>query len=332
MQVNSNVSGRCQVLKNSPGAIRCHPFSFKASLVWMLAPLLCLFFLCSTGCAEVPTTYYAGQTYTFTTGFDPDLFDFDWAATCCNGEACCSNPTCCIDSNCGNNTGTNNPFVWTAPNVKCPTEVNISVVVSNKAFLSCKGMAEITITVLPRAGITVIKDAVPDDPQDFNFEGSGIIGKFTLDDDGGLDMTYSNSKTFSDLIPAIYSIEEIVPPGWDLTSAVCSDGSPVNAIDLGPGETVTVTFTNTKRGRIIVDKVTSPTADPQEFEFQTNYGNSFNLSDASTPNDSGLLSPGTYSVTEIPVPCWDAQITSDDGSDPSAIRLSPGETDTLKFL
>ena len=39
---------------------------------------------------------------------------------------------------------------------------------------------------------------------------------------------------------------ETVPAGWDLISVVCSDGSDPSAIDLDPGETVTVTFTNTK--------------------------------------------------------------------------------------
>ena len=45
--------------------------------------------------------------------------------------------------------------------------------------------------------------------------------------------------------PGTYSLIETVPAGWALASAVCSDGSPANAIILDPGETVTVTFTNT---------------------------------------------------------------------------------------
>ena len=227
MQKNSKLMKNIQVFTNSQEFIHGHPFDFKVSLACTLALLLCLMFSCSTACASATTTYYAGQTYKFTTSNDPAIFDFNWAATCCSDKACCSDPTCCIDSNCGSNTGTNiDPFIWTAPNVKCPTEVTISVVVSNKEFSSCKSMAEIKITVLPLAGITVVKDAVPDDPQDFNFKGSGIIGEFTLDDEGGSDAIHSNSKTFSDLIPAIYSIEEIVPPGWDMTGAVLQRWQP----------------------------------------------------------------------------------------------------------
>ncbi|MDM8540573.1 hypothetical protein QUF90_05750 [Desulfococcaceae bacterium HSG9] len=40
-------------------------------------------------------------------------------------------------------------------------------------------------------------------------------------------------------------MSEIIPAGWNLTSAVCDDGSAPGAIVLGAGETVTCTFTNT---------------------------------------------------------------------------------------
>ena len=41
-----------------------------------------------------------------------------------------------------------------------------------------------------------------------------------------------------------YSVSEIVPGGWNQTSATCDDGSLVSNIDVAPGETVTCTFTN----------------------------------------------------------------------------------------
>ena len=40
-------------------------------------------------------------------------------------------------------------------------------------------------------------------------------------------------------------------------------GNATATFHLGAGETVTCTFTNTKRGQIIIDKVTKPAADPQ---------------------------------------------------------------------
>ena len=55
-----------------------------------------------------------------------------------------------------------------------------------------------------------------------------------------------------------YSLAETVPTGWDQTSATCSDGSPVSNIDVGAGETVTCTFANRKRGRLIVVQDSTP--------------------------------------------------------------------------
>ena len=75
----------------------------------------------------------------------------------------------------------------------------------------------------------------------------------------------------------------------------------VNAIACSRGETVTCTFTNTKRGEIIVDKTTVPAADPRSsFTFTPSYngGQTFQLADATAPNNSGGLLAGTYSVSE----------------------------------
>lgn len=49
-----------------------------------------------------------------------------------------------------------------------------------------------------------------------------------------------------------YNATETVPAGWDLTSATCDDGSPVDNIDVAPGETVTCTFENTKKVEIVI--------------------------------------------------------------------------------
>lgn len=48
------------------------------------------------------------------------------------------------------------------------------------------------------------------------------------------------------LLAGTYSVKELVPAGWKLVNAVCSDQSPVTAIVLAPEETVTCTFTNEK--------------------------------------------------------------------------------------
>jgi len=175
--------------------------------------------------------------------------------------------------------------------------------------------------------IAIAKEADPEGSQRFDFVGD--LGDFQLTDDGVSD----NSFTFTDLIPGTYSVTETVPPGWNLTSAVCSDGSDPSAIDLNPGEMVTVTFTNTKqRGRIIVDKVTTPAGDSKLFTFSPSWGSSFQLADATTPYESDWLDAGTYSVTETVPSGWNlTSAVCSDGSDPSAIDLNPGETVTVTF-
>jgi hypothetical protein len=59
-----------------------------------------------------------------------------------------------------------------------------------------------------------------------------------------------------------YSAAETVPANWVLTSATCSDGSPVTNINVSTSETVTCTFTNTlQTGAIKVTKTRKHAAD-----------------------------------------------------------------------
>ncbi|WP_412029775.1 SpaA isopeptide-forming pilin-related protein [Deinococcus yunweiensis] len=132
------------------------------------------------------------------------------------------------------------------------------------------------------------------------------------------------------IVPGTYSVAEAVPAGWDQTSAICDDGSPVTAIDLNAGETVTCTFTNTQRGHLIVDKITLPAGDPQSFAFTTTGSGyaGFSLTDTAAPNDQ-LLPPGVYGVTEtVPTGWTQTAATCSDGSPLDAVTLSPGETVT----
>jgi hypothetical protein len=98
--------------------------------------------------------------------------------------------------------------------------------------------------------ITIVKDAVPDDAQDFNF--TGDLGGFSLDDDA--DPTLPNSRTFT-RPPGTYNVAETVPPGWALDDISCTtndanDTTVVNVaggsvtIDLDGSEDITCTFTN----------------------------------------------------------------------------------------
>ena len=67
-----------------------------------------------------------------------------------------------------------------------------------------------------------------------------------------------------------------MPAGWDLTGLACDDSDRDSTVSLAdaaatfaaaPGETVTCTFTNTKRGSIVVKKKTLPAGDTTPFTF-----------------------------------------------------------------
>src|SRR5205807_1237325 len=126
---------------------------------------------------------------------------------------------------------------------------------------------------------------------------------FALDDDS--DPTLSNTQTINNVTPGTgYSVTETVPSGWDQTGASCDNGSPpsnisvstgqtatcdngssISNINVAAGQTVTCTFTNRKRGSIVVVKDAQPN-DPQDFTFIAGGGlspSSFSLDDDSDP-------------------------------------------------
>jgi plastocyanin len=129
-----------------------------------------------------------------------------------------------------------------------------------------------------------------------------------------------------------------------LTSATCSDGSNPASIALDPGETVTCTFTNTKRGSIKIIKDAVPNH-AQDFSFTTTGTglSAFNLDDDADNILSnniifGNLVPGAYSVTEGTVAGWDlSALTCSDTSTVdktnriATITLDPGENVICTF-
>jgi uncharacterized repeat protein (TIGR01451 family) len=184
-----------------------------------------------------------------------------------------------------------------------------------------------------RATLIVRKTTVPTpDPTDTSFSftaGGGLSpASFGLKD--------GESRTFDHLVPqAGYSVAETTPAGWDLTSA-CSDGSPISNIDLAPGETVTCTFTNRRRGTIIVRKVTAPNPDPTDASFSFTAGGglsptSFSLKNGESRTFDHLVPQAGYSVAETTPAGWDLTSACSDGSPVSNIDLGPGETVSCTF-
>ncbi|MFZ2471977.1 MAG: hypothetical protein WAW52_08565, partial [Methanothrix sp.] len=316
--------------------------NFYAIGIGALAVILCLICLCSTvGAAN----YYAGQNYTFSTHNYPGYI-YLWTAVDELGK-----PVGTYTDN------THYYFEWTAPSLA--QKVNISVIVSANLLESCKEYGELVIDVLPLSSITVVKDAAPDDLHAFDFELTGQ-GSFSLIDNGD---PINAQKSFSGLIPGTYIINESGLVGWDLTDISVTGIASTPAIDksagtisfdLAAGEAVTVTFTNTKRGSIVVVKDAIPN-DLQDFAFTAtgpeSYSSSFTLDDDSevTGEDSinsnqttlNNLKPGTYVITESDPANWDLTDISVTGTastptiDKSAgtisFDLAAGEAVTVTF-
>ncbi len=144
-----------------------------------------------------------------------------------------------------------------------------------------------------------------------------------------------------------YDVTELVPSGWTLNGAHCQLQSgtttgtfatdTVSGVAIEPGKITTCTFDNTQTtsgiSHIIIDKDTNPSGDPQSFNFTSNFGPPFSLTDTDPPHDSGPLAPGTYSVTEGTTSGWtQTSATCSDGSSPNAISLGSGETVTCTFV
>jgi hypothetical protein len=151
-----------------------------------------------------------------------------------------------------------------------------NIVLQTGATLSGRALAQSAVTLdngriwdptsAERPGtITVIKDTVPDGPQDFSFTIAGglyVSTTFSLDDDA--DPTLSNTQVFSDLLPGTYTIAEAPVSSYTLTGiagATSSDLSTRTAtITLSVDTpTATVTFTNTGEPDIHLVKSVIPT-------------------------------------------------------------------------
>ena len=160
----------------------------------------------------------------------------------------------------------------------------------------------------------------------------GGIGEFDFESDLNdfslttLQQDVAVEKVFEGVEAGLYNVKELdafdSADGFDLINLQCDDpkeedgnttdwnGVPWNGTSTGAnisvddGETVTCTFTNRKRGRIIVDKIANPSDTGQIFKFGSTYAGEFLLKHGEE-NDSGWLEPGKYGVKELVPEGWD---------------------------
>ena len=121
------------------------------------------------------------------------------------------------------------------------------------------GNVDCTYTNDYKDHIEVDKVTIPGSAPDsfgFSLTGPGGVNQsFSLKDQ---DPLYDSGPLSSG---SGYAVSETAKPGWDLTSATCTDGVntfPPTNITAGTGKSVICTFTNTQRGHIIVEEGDRP--------------------------------------------------------------------------
>jgi hypothetical protein len=163
----------------------------------------------------------------------------------------------------------------------------------------------------------------------FTTSGSGL-GSFTL-------AAKDAPKEFGSLKPGTYGVAETADARYTLTKTECSDGSSVSSIKLSAGETVTCTFTNTRKtGKIKVVKHLIPSNDSGTFDLKVN-GNT-EVSGGDGANATVTVPTGTnHSVAETgttlgkytsALSCTDGTTGTTSGS---GITVTAGETTVCTF-
>jgi hypothetical protein len=195
-----------------------------------------------------------------------------------------------------------------------------------------------------QTGMIVIRAGTNPEGQNGNFTFTGVPQG-----------TISTNSTLviSDLEPGTYTTTQVDPaPDFDVSRVTCDDnGSPTESmgdpttrtalINLDPGETVSCSFTNTKRGTLVVATNTNPEGEDGVFQFT-------GVPQGTIPANGtlvvSLLQPGTYTTTQIdPEPNFDiSRVVCDDeksqipsSGDPATrtavYNLDPGEMVTCTF-
>ncbi|MDQ3123409.1 MAG: hypothetical protein M3Q14_01865 [bacterium] len=164
---------------------------------------------------------------------------------------------------------------WTLDDIDCtdnstPSGSSVTVSLAEGEDVTCT-FTNVENVVVPDTGtITIIKDAVPNDEQDFGFTTTGTgMSAFSLDDDGETSVR-SHTKVFSDLDTGVYSVTESEVDDWKLDSITCSGGASVTTnmqmrkvtINLGADENITCTFVNDAKVKVTLCHATGSESNP----------------------------------------------------------------------
>ena len=203
-----------------------------------------------------------------------------------------------------------NPTGWTLTAVACSAGGTASLANRNvTATLAAGDAVSCTFTNTKDATLTIVKDAVPNDEQDFAFTGTGSgVSGFSLDDDA--DPGLSNTKVFTfdgnQIGDAKVVTESANPTGWTLTAVACSAGGTASLANrnvsatLTAGQSVSCTFTNGRPPTLIVKKIIQ--GQSETFHFTATNGVTIPdltpAANSSAQTSSQIIQVGDYTITE----------------------------------
>jgi uncharacterized repeat protein (TIGR01451 family) len=151
-----------------------------------------------------------------------------------------------------------------APGRTRPRTIRSTTVTVGNVTIRPNEYAKCTVRNRIRPGtIEIEKSANPQGSQAFPFTGS--LGPFTLVDQRANQRT--TGRIFTGLAPGQYTVREIVPEDWELTSIVCSSpavviAAPQVTINLPPGGAVVCTYYDTRIDPPVPPEPPDPPPDP----------------------------------------------------------------------
>jgi len=264
-----------------------------------------------------------GFGYTTTGGLTPSTFSLNDAGTQSYTTVVPGSYTISEDDPSGNGyslTGlTCNTVTGTGtsatPNVGTRT-VSITIGTAGGGNVDC------TFTNTQQNGhLTVQKTTIPAGSQQsftINATGTGTITG------GGAGSISDSTDQNYEVTTGTYSVTETVPTGWTETSNTCT------GVVVAAGGTSYCTITNTQKGHIIVNKVTSGADDTFAFTTSGTGYSGFSLSNGQF-NDQEVV-PGSYTVSETALSGWSSDGGAcDNGETPGSLDVGAGETVTCTF-
>lgn len=145
---------------------------------------------------------------------------------------------------------------------------------------------------------------------------------------------------FDSLAPGRYRLQAQVAEGFDPTGLSCEPNAAVATIygdrltaiiDVEQGQEIACTVSAAQLGTIVVELQATPDTGNPTFKVSPSWSSAFTLAPGES-RESQQLVAGEYSVSQKVPEAWLSKAaTCDDGSDPSAIGLDPGETVTCTF-